>query len=89
MSGFSVLKLAERIPDEASAYRYLEELRWDETPVCAHCTSERVYFLNPRNGVSRKTRTGAVSQRRLWKCSATRSVPAAPFQIRERRTRLF
>ncbi|HSH58270.1 MAG TPA: IS1595 family transposase [Acidimicrobiales bacterium] len=68
----SVLKLAERIPDEASAYRYLEGLRWDDTPVCGHCGSERVYFLTPKNGTSRKTRTGAETQRRLWKCSTCR-----------------
>lgn len=34
--------------------------------------AEKVYFLNPANGVSRKTRTGAASQRRVWKCSACR-----------------
>ncbi len=72
MSGFNVLDLAKRIPDEASAYPYLEELRWGDTPVCGHCGSERVYFLTPRNGTSRKTRIGAETQRRLWKCSLCR-----------------
>lgn len=68
MSKFNVLELASRIPDEASAYRYLEDLRWGDTPVCAHCDGENVTYLNPENGTSRKTRTGAVSQRRVWKC---------------------
>lgn len=65
VSGFDVLKLAQRVPDEASAYRYLEELRWGDTPVCGHCGSERVYFLTPKNGTSRNTQTGAETQRRL------------------------
>lgn len=68
MSGFNVLELAAKIPDEAAAYRYLEGLRWDGTPVCGHCASENVTYLNPANGSSRKTRTGAVSERRVWKC---------------------
>jgi len=72
VSKFDVLALAKRIPDEASAYLYLEDLRWGETPVCGHCGSERVYFLTPQNGVSRKTRTGSMSERRLWKCSTCR-----------------
>ena len=42
------------------------------SPVCPHCESTGVYFLNPANGVSRKTRTGANSERRVWKCGACR-----------------
>jgi transposase-like protein len=72
VSGFSALALSERIPDEASAYRYLEGLRWGDTPTCGHCGSERVYFLTPNNGTSRRTRTGAETQRRVWKCSDCR-----------------
>lgn len=68
----SVIALADRIQTESDAYAFLEELRWNGTPVCPHCESERVYFLNPENGVSRKTRTGSASQRRVWKCGACR-----------------
>jgi len=32
----------------------------------------RQYFLNPANGVSRKTRTGKDSERRIWKCGHCR-----------------
>jgi transposase-like protein len=61
--------LAERIPDEDAAYRTLEDLRWPNGPVCPHCGSVKPpYFLNPQ-GEGRKTRTGKVSQRRVWKCS--------------------
>jgi len=37
--------------------------------VCPHCGSvAKHYFLTPANGKSRKTRTGAASERRVWKC---------------------
>ena len=73
MSETNILRLAERIPDEASAYAYLESLRWPDGPVCPHCGNEdRCYFLSPANGKSRKTRTGAATQRRVWKCGACR-----------------
>ncbi len=66
----SVISLADQIETEADAYLFLERLRWGDTPVCSHCGSERVYFLKPRNGVSRTTRTGKTqTMRRLWKCS--------------------
>ncbi|MEX0756089.1 MAG: IS1595 family transposase [Actinomycetota bacterium] len=73
MSEFNILQIAERIPDEAAAYEYLEELRWNGSPVCPHCGNEdRCYFLKPANGKSRATRTGKQTQRRLWKCGACR-----------------
>jgi transposase-like protein len=41
--------------------------------VCPHCGgAERCSYLNPANGVSRKTRTGSRSQRRVWKCGDCR-----------------
>jgi transposase-like protein len=66
---FSIPHLAATIPTEADAYLLLEELRWDGRPVCPLCGSAaQHYFLKPANGVSRKTRTGASTQRRVWKC---------------------
>lgn len=66
----SVLQLADRLRTEGDAYRYLEELRWGERPVCPHCGSVRKhYFLTPANGKSRKTTRGSSSERRVWKCS--------------------
>lgn len=58
------------LPDEAAAYEYLERLRWKGEPGCPHCgvKDSRHYFLKPSNGTSRATRTGAQSQRRVWKC---------------------
>lgn len=65
----SVLQLADKLRTEADAYLYLEQLRWGERPLCPHCGSVgEHYFLTPANGRSRKTRTGAPSERRVWKC---------------------
>lgn len=62
--------LASLVPDEAAAYEMLELLRWGpDRQVCPHCACiGGHYYLKPRNGVSRQTRTGNETQRRLWKC---------------------
>jgi transposase-like protein len=73
MAKFSLVKTPEQIPDEASAYLYLEGLRWPAgTPVCPHCGNEGANFIKPRNGSTRTTRTGSHSARRLWQCKACR-----------------
>jgi transposase-like protein len=65
----NVLQLADKLRTEGDAYRYLEELRWNGRPLCPHCGSVgEHYFLTPANGKSRRTRTGAPSERRVWKC---------------------
>ena len=73
---FSMPSLALRIPTEADAYKLMEELVWPggEPPACPHCSAaEKFYYLAPKDGTEgRKTRTGAESQRRVWKCSACR-----------------
>jgi hypothetical protein len=64
----TVLQLADRLRTEADAYLLLEDMRWHGRPVCPHCGSVgEHYFLTPRNGSSRKTRTGTESERRVWK----------------------
>ncbi len=62
------------LADEAAAYRYLEQLRWPGGPKrCPHCAVPgRCYYLRPRDGASRATRTGAPTVRRIWKCGACR-----------------
>ena len=65
-----ILQLADHLQNEADAYKLLEDMRWGDQPVCPHCGSVgEHYFLNPANGKSRKTRTGAASERRVWKCA--------------------
>lgn len=74
---FSIATLANKIITEADAYKLLESLRWtDGTPdACPQCgvTDAKFYFLAPKDGsTGRATRTGANTQRRVWKCSACR-----------------
>ncbi len=71
---FSIATLSQRVTSEAEAYLLLEELRWGGKPeACPHCGEVgRCYYLTPTNGVSRTTRTGAISQRRVWKCGGCR-----------------
>ncbi len=38
--GISLLELAERFPDEASAVAWFEQRRWKKTRTCGHCESE-------------------------------------------------
>ena len=72
MEPLNLPALAKRIPDEASAYEFMEQLRWGDEPVCPHCgVVGGHYYLKPRDG-ERRTRTGAVTHRRLWKCHACR-----------------
>lgn len=72
---FSDASLANKIVDESDAYKLLEDLRWGGAPTaCAHCNATgKFYFLKPQDGTTgRKTRTGANSQRRVWKCATCR-----------------
>jgi len=69
---WNIGKLSERLQTEADAYLLMEQMRWGDRPVCPHCDSERVHFLNPENGTTRKTRTGNKSERRVWFCGACR-----------------
>jgi transposase-like protein len=72
MENLSLPAIATKVPTEAAAYEFLEQLRWGDEPVCPHCcVIGGHYFLKPRAG-ARKTRTGAATQRRLWKCKDCR-----------------
>ncbi len=65
----SLPRLAARIPNEAAAYEFMEELRWHGRPVCPHCGSLADHrYLTPTNGASRETTRGTQSERRVWKC---------------------
>lgn len=66
---FSIRKLMDEVPTEFDAYLFLERLRWEHGVVCPHCGSvAKHYELTPANGRSRKTRTGKLSERKVWKC---------------------
>jgi len=68
MSKTTIASLSSEIVTEGDAYAYLENLRWKGSPFCSHCHSDNVYLIAAKNGVSRKTRTGALTERRVWKC---------------------
>ncbi|MGD0320911.1 MAG: IS1595 family transposase [Acidimicrobiales bacterium] len=68
MEKTTIASLSREISTEAEAYAYLESLRWGGYPTCAHCGSEAVSYMTPKNGTSRKTRTGSLSERRVWQC---------------------
>ena len=68
----NLMALADRVTDDVDAYLLLEDLRWGGEPVCPHCNAGNPYFLKPANGSSRKTRTGSMSVRRVWKCRSCR-----------------
>ena len=69
----SIPQLALRIQTEADAYKFLEDLRWTGDPICPHCgTTDKHYFLTPKDGNSRETTRGTRSQRRVWRCRACR-----------------
>jgi len=73
MERITVTSLANKIQDEAAAYKLLEDMRWPEgKQICPHCGCEAANFIRPMNGISRRTRTGAGTQRRLWQCCACR-----------------
>ena len=55
--GMTVLELADKLRTEADAYEFLEGLRWNGQPACAHCGAADPYFLTPKNGKTRRTRT--------------------------------
>jgi hypothetical protein len=53
--------------DEEAAWLLLEAIRWPDDPVCPRCgVIDSAYYLAPKNG-ARKTRTGNVSYRRVWR----------------------
>lgn len=71
---FSIPSLANRLRTEADAYLMLEELRWGGAPeACPKCGGmDRCYFIQPKNGTDRATRTGSRSERRVWACGHCR-----------------
>lgn len=77
MAKLNLATITKKFSGESAAWEYLEDLRWPNGPVCPHCgVVGGAYFIKPRNG-HRKTSTGKVSYRRLWKCADCRK----PFSV--------
>jgi transposase-like protein len=60
-------QIAKQYSDEEEAYKFLESIRWENGVLCPHCGNVGANFIAPENG-GRKTRTGKVTYRRIWKC---------------------
>ncbi len=72
MAGLTLSEIAKHFSDEGEAYKLVERLRWANSPVCPHCGSvNHAYYLEPKEG-ARKTRKGAPTYRRVWKCGDCR-----------------
>ena len=69
---YTVTTLSDRLRSEADAWEFLEELRWPQGVVCPTCHGSDVYLIRPANGVSRRTVSGSMSQRRTWACRPCR-----------------
>jgi transposase-like protein len=80
MDKITMSSLTKMLRTEADAYLFLESHRWPDGPVCPHCgVIGGHYFLKPKQGLktaegveARKTRSGSVTGRRLWKCKDCR-----------------
>ena len=60
--------IAKQYSDEHAAWQLIESIRWPEGPICPHCGHrDKHYYLG-----NRKTRSGKVSPRRVWKCANCR-----------------
>ena len=62
-------QIAKQYSDEEEAYKFLESVRWENGVLCPHCQSTGADFIEPENG-ERKTCTGRVSYRRIWRCQS-------------------
>ena len=62
---FSVI--AKQYSNEEEAYKFLESIRWEKGITCPHCKNIGADYIESENG-TRKTRTGKVSYRRIWRC---------------------
>ncbi|HZU79535.1 MAG TPA: IS1595 family transposase [Acidimicrobiales bacterium] len=68
----TVTALADKLQTEADAWEFLEGLRWPNGPACPRCQGTDVYLIVPKNGVSRRTSSGSMSERRAWQCRPCR-----------------
>jgi len=67
----TIVDIAIRCGSEADAWDLLEEMRWGkdrERVACSHCGCTDVHYIVPENGTTRKSASGNMSARRVWKC---------------------
>ena len=66
---FSII--AKQYSSEDEAYKFLESIRWENGIICPHCKSIGADYIEAENGI-RKTRTGKITYRRIWRCTSCR-----------------
>ncbi len=63
----NLTQIAKQYSNEEEAYKYLEGIRWENGIICPHCNHNGADYIEAENGF-RKTRTGKVTYRRIWRC---------------------
>ena len=61
---FSII--AKQYSNEEEAYKFMENIRWENGIICPHCGSFGADFIEPEK--DRKTRTGKITYRHIWRC---------------------
>jgi transposase-like protein len=59
-------QIAKQYSNEEEAYKFLEGVRWENGVICPHCGNVGANLI-PAN-TARKTTTGKVTFRRVWRC---------------------
>ena len=60
-------QISKQYSNEEEAYKFLESIRWENGTLCPHCGNIGAYLMEPESG-ERKTRTGKITYRRVWRC---------------------
>ena len=63
--------IAKQYSNENEAYKFLEDIRWENGIICPHCKKQGADYIELENGM-RKTRIGNVTYRRIWRCQNCR-----------------
>src|SRR5258707_8212986 len=66
-TGLNFSIISNQYSDEQEAYKFLQSIRWEGGIICPHCKNKGAVFIEAENG-NRKTRTGKVTFRRIWRC---------------------
>lgn len=62
----NIVSLAAHLTDETAAWKFMEELRWPDGPICPHCGAvDNAHLINSNE---RKTHRGSRTYRREWTC---------------------
>jgi len=66
-TNLNLATIARYFSDEGEAWQFMERTRWNGSPACGHCGSEKVSLLGQK-----VLRSGKPSPRRVWRCKDCR-----------------